>query len=460
MPSIDGIVSGLDTTALIDGIIGAAAVPLTVMQDQLEELEDRLEAVSGVKNRLDDLATAIEGLDEVDEFASFSAELSEEGYVTVTTDSDVNPGSYEVEVLNLADNEVEVSQAYSDKDSTGVVSEGTLSITYGADTVDITIDASNSSLEGVAAAINDADMGVTAYVINNGDGTNPYQLVIQGDDTGADNTITVDTSGLAGGTAPTFTQTSTATDAQIVVNGVTVTSDTDTFADVVPGLTIEAAAETVDPVTVSVATDEEALVEKVQAFVDAYNAVIDYYNTNTAYSPDDGIRGGLVGESSVRSVINSLGTMISSEYTDVDGAYTALSMVGISTNSDGTLELDTEELTEAIQTDYDAVEALFTTEDDDTSAYGPLATIRNAIEDLYLDSDTGTLTSRTDSLEESIEDQEERIADFEEYLVSYEERLREQFTYMETVLAELYASQDYLTALFASTTSTSSSSSS
>ncbi len=451
--SIDGIVSGLDTTALIDGILGAAAVPLTVMEDQLTELEDRLEAVSGIKNRLDDLATAIEELDEVSEFASFSAGLSEEGYLTVSTDSAVNPGSYEIEILSLSDNEVEVSQSYADKDTTGVVSEGTLNITYGTTTTAITIDSTNSSLEGVASAINDADLGVTAYVINNGDSANPYQLVIQGDDTGSANTITLDTSGLAGGTTPSFTQTSTATDAQIVVNGVSVTGSSDTFADVVPGLTIEADAVTVDPVTVSVSTDEDALVEKVQGFVDAYNAVIDYYNTNTAYSPDDGIRGGLVGESSVRSVINDLGTLVSSEYSGVSGAYTALSMVGIATESDGKLTLDTEALTTAIQDDYDAVEALFTTEDDSTSTYGPMATIRNTINDLYLDSDTGILTSRTDSLEESISDQEDRIADFEDYLASYEERLRDQFTNMEVVLADLYASQDYLTALFNSASS-------
>lgn len=456
MPAIDGIVSGLDTTALIDSILGVAAVPQVVMQEQLAEYEERLEAVSGVKGRLEDLATAIEGLDEIDEFASYTATASDEDYVTVTADSDVNPGSYEVEVLALADNEVEVSEGFADKDSTGVVGEGTLNITYGGETTAVTIDSSNSSLELVASEINDNVDGVTAYVMDTGDATDPYRLVIQGDDTGADNTISVDTSGLSGGTVPTFTETSTATDAELSINGISVFSGTDTFTDVVPGLTIEADALTGSAITVDVETDTDGLIEKVQGFVDAYNAVLDYYNTNSVYNPDTDIRGGLVGESGARSVISSLGSLVAEAYSGVSGDYTALSQVGISTSSDGTLELDTEALTDALNDDYDSVEALFTTDDDDTSTYGPLSTIRNTIEDLYVDSDTGTLTSRIDSLESTIEDYEERITDFNEYLSNYEERLRQQFTYMETVLGELQAQQSFLGALLtSSTTSTS-----
>jgi len=456
MPAIDGIVSGLDTTALIESILGVAAVPQVIMQNQLAEWEERLEAVSGVKGRIETLAEAIAELDEIDEFATFAATASDEDYVTVTADSDVNPGSYDVEVLALADSEVEVSDAFADKDSTGVIAEGTLSVTYGTETYDITVDGTNNSLELIAAEL-DSQEGLTAYVMDTGDAGTPYRLVIQGDDTGADNSITIDTSALTGGggAVPSFTQTSTATDAQISVNGITVSNDTDTFTDVVPGLTIEADALTTSAITVDVSTDDEALIEKVQSFVDAYNGVLEYYNTNSVYNPDSDIRGGLVGESGARSVVEGLGRLISDEYTGVDGSFTALSQIGIATTSNGTLELDTEALTDAISADYDGVEALFTTDDDDTSTYGPLAAIRNTIEDLYVDSDSGTLTSRIDSIESTIEDYEERIANFSEYLTNYEERLRQQFTYMETILGELQFQQSFLAALVTSTTSTS-----
>jgi len=455
MPSIDGIVSGLDTTALINSILGVAAVPQAVMQDQQAEWEERLEAVSGVKTRVESLAETIEGLDTIDEFATFAATVSDEDYITVDADSDVNPGAYDVEVFALSDSEVEVSDAFADQSSTGVIAEGTLSITYGADTFDITVDGTNSSLSAIAAEIDELD-GVTAYIMDTGDAGTPYRLVIQGDDTGADNTITIDTSALTGGggAVPTFTETSTATDAQISINGVTVSSDTNTFDEVVPGLTIEAEALTAGAVTVDVSTDDEALVEKVQGFVDAYNEVLTYYNTNSVYNADSGIRGGLVGESGARSVVEGLGQLISQGYDGVSGDYTALSQVGISTTSNGTLELDVEALKDALADDYDSVEALFTTEDDDTSTYGPLATIRNTIEDLYVDSDSGTLTSRIDSIESTIEDYEERVSDFNDYLESYEERLRQQFTYMETVLGELQFQQSFLSALITSTTTT------
>jgi flagellar hook-associated protein 2 len=448
MPSIDGIVSGLDTTALINGILEVAAVPKVVMQDQLEEYQTRLEAVSGVANRMNDLVSAIEEMDTEEEFSSFTATIAEEGYYTVETDSDANPGTYDIEVTQLADSEVEVSQAFSDASSTGVIAEGTFSITYAGVSTDITIDGTNSSLSALAAEIDDID-GLTAYVMNTGDDTNPYTLVIQGDDTGSDNSIEIDTSGLGGGgTVPSFTENSTAADAMMIVNGVTVSSDTNSFTDVVPGVDVTVSALTAGEVTTTIAADTATIEEKVQSFIDAYNDIINYYNTNSSYNPDEGIRGGLVGEASARDAVSGLGDVISDNYSGLDGIFTALSQVGISTNSDGTLSLDSTEFQDALDEDFDAVVDLFTHDDSDTDTYGPLATLRDKINDLYVDSDTGTLTSRKDSLEDSITEYEERIEAFDEYLVNYEERLRQQFTYMETVLAELYAAQDQLAAIF------------
>ncbi len=452
MPSVDGIVSGLDTTALIGAILDVAAVPGLAMDDQLTEYEEQLEAVSGLTNRLNDLVSAIEDIDELTELPSYVASLSEEGSLDVTADSEAIPGSYDIEVLATATAEVEISDGYSDATSTGVIAEGTLTVTYAGTDYDVTIDSDNSSLEGVAAAIDDVD-GLTAYVMDTGDATDPYRLVVQADETGADNTVEFDTSGLGGGgSVPSFTENSSAGDAEISINGISIYSDDNSFNDVIPGLSIDALQVTDDPVTVTVSLDDEAIEEKMQAFVDAYNEVISYYNTQTSYNDEEGIRGGLVGDSSARGVIDSLGRMISGSF-DVDTDISALSQLGISTESDGTISFDADEFSDALDADLEDVFEFLTHDDEDAETYGVFATLRDTISDVYVDEYEGTLSLRSETLEETIADTEERLEDFNLYLDNYEERLRDQFTYMETVLAELQANQSYLAALFSSSTS-------
>ena len=181
--------------------------------------------------------------------------------------------------------------------------------------------------------------------------------------------------------------------------------------------------------------------------MDAYNEVIDYYNANTTYDSENGIEGALVGDSTTRNLIGKIGDLVTGQY-DVGGALETLAQVGISTTSDGTLDFDTAEFTAALDDYYDDVVSLFTYDNGDGDQ-GPFAALRDRVDQVYIDTD-GILKDKEDSIEDSIEDLEDRIADFEDRLDSYAERLRDQFTAMEVVLAEIQTSQGYLTALFGS----------
>ena len=441
MPYLDGIASGLNTTALIDAIVYAQSQPLVVMRQDLEDAEDVKEAIAGLTSRFNDITTSLEDIDTADEFTAFSTSLSSEDQFSATAGEGASPGTYNITVSSLAFSETEVSQGYADKSTLGTLGTGDVNITVGGVASTVTLDGTNNSLEGLAEALNELD-GVTSYVLDTGDATDPYKLVVQGDDTGAANTIEIDTSALAGGTNPTFTETRSASDAQLDVNGITVNSASNTVT-ALPGLTIDLTNTGTDPVTLTVSEDEVAIADKIEAFVDAFNEAVGYYNKETAYNPDLGITGGLVGESSARRAVDGIGTVVSSPY-EVGGAYSILAEVGITTSQDGTLELDRTTLEDALLENSEDVQKLF------TDPNGPGVALSGRINDLYVDEETGSLTSRSESVEGEIEDLQTRIEDMEEYLDDYTERLRSQFVAMEQAMSSLNASAGMIGAMFAS----------
>ena len=443
MPSVDGIVSGIDTTGLIDSIVAASSGTKYALMDQLADYEEKQEKVAGIKNRLDDLSTAIKTMDEADEFpahtATVNAGTGDENALTAEVGESAVPGTYSIDVVSLAQSESEVSDGFADSGTTAPVSSGTYAISYAGVSTDIVIDSDNNTLSGLAEAIDEVD-GLTAYVLDTGAASDPYRLVVMGEDTGASNTIDLSSLGI------TFTETVSAQDAELSINGTTVYSDSNQVSKAVPGMTLDLADTTSQSVSVTVNRDDDAMADKMQEFVNSYNTVINYYAQNTAYNADEGIKGALVGDSTVRSIINGLGTMISGQY-DLGFDFESLGQLGIATQQDGTLLFSAGDFKDKLADDYANVVSFLT---DDS---GPLGTIRDRIDDVYIDPYEGTIKSRSDSLEDTIEGLEDSIADFEERMDDYSARLRDQFNSMEIVLGELNSTQTYLSALFAGNSS-------
>ena len=425
----------MDTSALIDAIVEASAGTKYVMAKQLNDYERKQEKVAGIKNRLDGLATSIKTMDTASEFPSYTSSVSDDTKMTATSDTDAVPGTYSISVSFLAQSESEVSSAYVDKDTTSVLSTGSYQVTYGSTTSTISIDSTTDTLEGLATQLDAVD-GLASYVLDTGDAITPYKLVVMGEDTGASNAIDLSGLGLS------FTETVAAQDAAFKVNGVSVTSDSNTVSDAIPGLNLSFKETTTSDVSVQVNRDEEAMSGKVQKFVDDYNSVINYYKVNTSYDPEKGIKGALIGDGTVRSIVEKLGSMVAGQY-DLGLAYDSLGQMGISTNQDGTLSYDSDAFKDKLSANTDAVVGFF------TDASGPLATMRDRIDDVYLDPYEGTIKARSESLEDSITDLEDSIVKFEERLDDYASRLRDQFNSMEVVLGELFATQNYLSSLFA-----------
>jgi len=437
MPAVDGIVSGFDTTALIDAIATAYSGPLEIMEGDLEDLQDQLDKTAGLGNRLGDLSDAIEGLQGDDGLVAYTATTSMEGAFTATADTGAAPGTYSVEVVSMATNETSVSGGVADPDAG--LGGGTFSVTVGGETTDITLTAgTDDSLYDLASQLDGVD-GISAYVLNTRDGSgSPYKLVVSGDDTGADAGVTLDGSAFG----MTFTEEVSAEDAQLRVNNVEVNSATNTFSGI-PGIEIDLQRAGDGPVQLTVGLDQETMEANVQAFVDAYNEVISYYDTNTAYDSENGIAGALVGDSTARRVVDSIGTLIATA-APVDGTdLEALSQIGIKTMQDGTLELDSAALEEALSEDLEGVRTMLSADE------GPLGTLQATIDDTFVDETSGTLSSKEDSLENSIEELEIRIEDQQVRLEDYTSFLREKFTAMEVAMSQFESTGQYLQGLFA-----------
>ena len=444
MPSIDGIVSGLDTSGLINAIIEAAATPQLAMTQQRDGLEERREKVAALSSRFADISTAIDAIDDSDDWNIATVTSGDNTAFTATVDGDAALGTYSITVNALAKAQTTATAGYADRSSLGVIAQGNLDVTVGGVTTSLTVDGTNDSLGDLAALLNDVE-GITAFTVDTGDATNPFRLVVQADETGEDGSFTIDATGLTGGTGttPVFTDEVPASNADITINGIDIESSSNLLTNILPGVDLQLVAEGGPTESLAVGEDREGLVDLVDAFVESYNEAISFYDVQSFFNAETGNRGPLSGDGTSRRAVSNLGFKISGSYTVTDSTTVALAELGFSTNRDGTLTFDRAEFEDALSDDFDGVKAFLTSPD------GPLAALKTEIDDVQVDSENGALTNRVDSLKESVDSYEERIADFQDYLDSYASRLRDQFTQMEITLGRLQSAEGALASLFA-----------
>ncbi|MSP55822.1 MAG: hypothetical protein EXR69_09505 [Myxococcales bacterium] len=439
-----GLVSGIDTASLIASLVAANSTTLVVIQAQREVVSDRKDAYDTLASRLDSLASTIAAIDTTTEFRSVSGSSNNDA-VGVTVAGDAVVGHLTVTVEQLASSAMEVSDGVADRDVASTMATGTYAFTVAGVHTTVEIDAGSSSLDNVVSAINDQVDGVTAYVMDTGDPTAPYRLVIAVDSTGAENTLTIDTTGLFLGTGfiPTFTAVTDARDAELTVNGIAITSASNEVTDVIQGVTLSLTDVTTTDATVTISSDVSGMATKLAAVVSAYNSVMSYIRGQKAWNPDEGIEGSFVGESQTNTLIRSLQTLTGNQYTPV-GDFANLASLGITTEQDGDLVIDDDVLNAALQDGMEDVTTLFTEADT-----GIAAMFTALLEGLT--GDDGSITGRSEALEDQLEAFDARIATYEEQLAAYEDRLEKQFTAMEIAIAGFNAANSALLALLPST---------
>ena len=201
--AVDGLISGFNTTQIVDAIMAVERRPIQLLQSRQDQANAELAAIRALNTQLLALQSAAQTLTRPLAFQGKTVTVSDTTILTATAGSGAAPGTYRLTINSLARAHQLASQGYADTDST-TVGTGELQIQVGdGETVTIEITDTNNTLAGLRDAINAADAGVTATIINDGSDAVPYRLVLTANDTGAENTISI-TSTLTGGTAPVF----------------------------------------------------------------------------------------------------------------------------------------------------------------------------------------------------------------------------------------------------------------
>jgi flagellar hook-associated protein 2 len=196
--SVEGINSGLNTAEIIDAILAFERRNISYLEEEQTEKTNTITTLKALQAKFLALHTSLIKLTKTSTFQASTVSVSDETILTATTKGQVGTGSYDIQVLSLARNHQLASQGFDDE-SLASFGTGTISIAVGDGSAKtITIDATNNSLIGIKKAINDADAGVFATIINDGSSSKPYRLLITADKTGVDNQISI-TSNLTGG---------------------------------------------------------------------------------------------------------------------------------------------------------------------------------------------------------------------------------------------------------------------
>ncbi len=434
-----GLASGLNTSALIEGLVKVERRSIDLLQAQGTRYQAQQGVLSTLASGLASVKSAAQGLSFSVDFNQRTAASSDETVLKATADSTALSGSYAVNVTSLAKATVLQSTSYTS--TTSAVGQGTLTIGVGSTSKDITIDASNNTLAGLKDAINNAGTGVTASIVNTGTGSVPsYKLIVQGKNTGSENAVTASLAVSDGGSNPFVgggDVLQTAGDATFTVNSLTLTRSSNTVSDAIPGVTLSLLKEGGASSTVTVNSDTSKVKENVKKLVDAYNGVVKLVGDQFAINGATGRQGVLAGDSTARAAISRLRTALGSS-SGQDGNIRSLSDIGIQFQRDGSLKLDEAKLSSALGSDPEAVQKLFLKSENGIGKRIP------EVVDSLIDSVSGAITARQNGLTQTLASLNKKIIREEQRITDYEQRLTAQFTSLEKLVSQLNQQGDFL----------------
>ena len=463
-----GIGSGLDVTTIIDKLMAVEKRPLTQLQDAATTLNTRLSNVGKLQSNFAALQTKANALTSTTLWGGTLATSADTSAVKVSTSSGAVAGSYAVVVNKLAVGQTVTGTALAS--SAATLSEGTLSIELGsygagdpaadftpksgASAVSITIGAGETNLAAIRDKINNAGAGVTATLVTDATGT---RLSLRSKETGAENAFRVSATEAADDGDPAtglsalafdataagspMNRTTTAGNADLTVNGIAISSASNTLNNVVDGLTLSLLKTGTDPVDISVATDTASVKTAVTDFVTAFNTLASFIKTQTAYNADSKTAGALQGDQSTLALQSQLRSVIN-EASSASSTWSRLSDIGLTLKADGTLDTNATKLDNALG-NLPELRKLLSTDGSTSAASGFVRRFKN-LADAALGSD-GVFATRTASIQASVTRNGKSQDAMEKRLEQTQARLQAQYSALDTTMARLSNLSTYMT---------------
>lgn len=470
---IPGIGSGMDISGMVKALVGAEAAPKTLQLDRLEKsTTSKVSALGQFRSALSGFQEALGKLNDTSLFEKRSATTSASDIVGVTAGGTAVAGNYNVQVFNLAQTSKVALKGI--ENATGALGSGKFTIHVGKQ--ELELDLSDASLTDIRDAINTAgkDMGLSATIVTDPSGTSGSRLVLSSETSGTDNDISVVVSDDADAAlkdlafpAPSGKEVdfkpevpgdpraprviSYSRDANLAIDGIHLSSAGNTVSDAIEGVTLtlkkaqtKEALDNAETVNLGVAQDKGGVKKSITDFVDAYNKMLDSISSLTSVVPVGGegsepLAAALVGDSSVRTFMTAmrseLGTLGSGEGIRI------LADLGVTTQRDGQLAVDSDKLTKALDENFEQVNSFFTGEK------GLMARLDSRIKPFT--ETGGILESRTKGLQNTlstVDDQREALG---LRLSKLETRLFAQFNAMDQLVAQMSSTSTFLTGALA-----------
>ncbi len=379
------------------------------------------------------------------------ARINDTGDGIVIEESSGTPGGAKIRITDTEGSVADKLRIAGEASGTGV--DNLIDGSY-EQTIEFEPDA---TLDEVISAINNADAGVRATVINDGSGVNPYRISLVSDFSGRDGRFLVDTGDFDLG----LNQIEAGQNARIFygssdpAKAILVSSSTNTVDGVIDGVSISLKKTSETPVTLSVTTNTDEIESKINAMVEAFNSVISRIDFQTRYNDETKEKGPLLGDGTLLSLRGRLFDTLRSSNDGFTDTFDRLAQVGISVGEGGKMTFDKDRFREAYAQDPDAVEQLFTRRDirpADTTpdengavvndpdrpvqfdALGVVGQLEQLAES-YVSSIGGTLQNRNNALTSQITLQQDRISSIDRTLEIRREILQRQFLAMERAIA-------------------------
>ena len=435
MVAITASAGTLDVNTLVSQLVAAERAPTDSRLSAAKgKINVSLSAIGTFKGGLSALQTAVNALKgSSSAIGKLTTSVSKDGYFTASASGDAVAGSYEVEVLSLAKAHKVASSPFAGGASS-VVGNGTVSIDVGGQSFDVTLASPANTLADLRDAINASEdnTGVTATLLTEDGGT---RLMLTSETAGTTHQVTVTTSLF------TTAQVQPASNAQIKIDDFTYTGSSNTITGALEGVTLDLTkAEVGTKITLDVTADRSGASTAIQELVRAYNAVVGVVKKQGSYDATTKTGGPLMGDVNVRTAMQQIRSILGGEHGE--GTYSMLAQLGIKTETDGTLTVDSAKLDAALAKNPDSVRDL-------VSGTDHIADRLSKVLDGFLGS-TGRIQAETDQLQKRLDQISDQTDALNRRMDQIRARYTKQFTALDGLLQQLQSTSSYLTQQLAS----------
>ena len=449
MSSIDyvqalGAGAGFDTKKIVEALVNAEKAPAEArLNTKIAESEAQISGLGQAVSVLNVVRDAAQRLNDAKDFKTYAVTNSQTSAFTATTTSQARAGSNNITVSQIAQEQRSLSNAFASETAKFNAGSVTLSLIVGSSSQTASsISVADASLSGTVKAINAANLGVTAEIVDTGESANRYRIQLIGE-TGAEKTFSLTSSD----NSLNFSSVQSAADAKLNVNGIDFIRSKNVIDDVLTGVSLSLNSVTTGAASLSINQDNSEAKANIIDFVAIYNEaqrqLKDLGNSSTG--------GELAGDSIFRSLTRSLRSTVLGTSSSATSSISNLSDMGISVSRTGELTVDDTKLDKAISSNYSDIVTMFTADtDSQATSSADAAGLAGDLNKLISDATNSSayLVTQQKTLASSVSAKQTELTELEDRMERVEERYNKQFLAMQQIIDQMNSTRESMESSF------------